>query len=499
MSSVDRTTSRASIAALLIVVVAVATRIVSWWNPVAHVDDQFYLLGGQELLRGHWPYIDVWDRKPVGLFLIYAGIAAIGGGSVLVVNLTATAFAAGTAWLLRKIALRFAGPSAALMGALTYLIVLPIYGGQNGQSPVFYNLLIAAAFLLLLRSSEAASRLPILRRSLGAMLLCGLAMTVKQTSFVEGGFIGLALLWLLRKQGATLGLVAGWGFIMAALALAPTILAYLAFYVRGGGAANDYLYANYLSIFDRGSFPGDARMAGIQLLLLYLFPLFILAALGLRTLWRERRSDVSTLLIAGWLAAAVGGYLIVPSFFDHYALPLLQPLCVLAAVAFGRYGLKWFFAYAAFCLIQGAAFASTRHQVDAFTYEKIRHTVEQAAHGQCLYVFDGPSRLYVDFPKCRPTRYLFPDHLSVVTERGAVGTDTLAEVRRILDTHPAVIVTRKVRKGRHSPEVEVLVKARLSSDYRAVLATTGSNASIDGAEVWQRRDLEAPQLTMNLP
>lgn len=499
MSSVDRATSRAGIAALLILVVAVVTRIVSWWNPVAHVDDQFYLLGGQELLRGHWPYIDVWDRKPLGLFLIYAGIAAIGGGSVLIMNIIATAFAAGTAFVLRQIALRVASPAAALLGALTYLVVLPIYGGQNGQSPVFYNLLIAGAFLLLLRASDASSQLPILRRSLGAMLLCGLAMSIKQTSFVEGAFFGLAFLWLLRRQAATWGLVAGWGFIMVMLALGPTIAAYLAYFVQGAGAANDYLYANYLSIFDRGSFPGDARLAGIQLLLLYLFPLFILAGLGARTLWREQRSALITPLIVGWLAAAIGGYLIVPSFFDHYALPLLLPLCTLAAVSFGRFGLKWFFAYAAFCLIQGAVFASGKHQADALTYERMRRSAEEAAHGGCLYVFDGPSRLYIDFPQCRPTRYLFPDHLSVVTERHAVGVDTLAEVRRILADDPAVIVTRKVRMGRHSADVEALVQAQLRNHYRAITSTKGSNASIDGVQVWQRRDLEAPQLTRILP
>jgi len=76
-----------NIALLLIIAVAVATRIVAWWNPVAHVDDQFYLLAGQELLKGHWPYVDVWDRKPLGLFLLYAGIAWIGGGSILGLNL----------------------------------------------------------------------------------------------------------------------------------------------------------------------------------------------------------------------------------------------------------------------------------------------------------------------------------------------------------------------------------------------------------------------------
>ena len=101
------------------------------------------MLAGQELLRGHWPYIDVWDRKPLGLFILYAGIAAIGGKSILAMNMVATAFAASAAVVVRQITLRFASPLAALFAAFTYLFVLPLYGGQNGQSRVFDNLLIA--------------------------------------------------------------------------------------------------------------------------------------------------------------------------------------------------------------------------------------------------------------------------------------------------------------------------------------------------------------------
>ena len=108
------------VAVLLIIAVAVATRIVSWWNPVAHPDDQFYLLAGEQLLAGHWPYVDVWDRKPLGLFLIYAGVASLGGG-ILMLNLVATAFAAATALVIRQMALRFAGPVGATMSALAYL------------------------------------------------------------------------------------------------------------------------------------------------------------------------------------------------------------------------------------------------------------------------------------------------------------------------------------------------------------------------------------------
>ena len=479
-------------AVALIVAVAVATRIVSWWNPVAHVDDQFYLLAGTELLNGHWPYIDVWDRKPLGLFLLYAGIASIGGGTILGLNLVATAFAASTAIVVRQIALRFARPLGALLAALTYLFVLPLYGGQNGQSPVFYNLLISGSMLLLLRASER--RGTILPSAFLAMLLCGLAMTIKQTSFVEGAFFGLAYLWLMHKSAMRPMAIVGTGLAMVTVALAPTALCFLAYWLQGPAAAHEFVYANFISIFERQSWSPLARLAGIALLFLYLFPLFIMAGIGAVGLWRSRKDEMPTALLLGWLAAALLGYLSVPAFFDHYALPLVAPLCVAAAVFYGmRSGPLFFAGYLIFCLIQGSMLDWRSNRDEAARYERIRSTVDKARHGGCVYVSDGPSHLYSDFPNCRPTRYLFPDHLVLITEMDAVGVNTADEVARILASRPEVVVTRVTRKGRHPVEITTILSTQLRRDYRPLLITpTGDSKSVDRITVWQRKDLPPP-------
>jgi 4-amino-4-deoxy-L-arabinose transferase-like glycosyltransferase len=480
------------IAIALIVAVAIATRIVSWWNPVAHVDDQFYMLAGQELLTGHWPYIDVWDRKPLGLFILYAGIAAIGGKSILAMNLVATAFATATAIMVRQIALRFATSLAALFAAFTYLFVLPLYGGQNGQSPVFYNPLIAGSVLLLLRAAEG--RGSIRTSAFAAMLLCGLAMTIKQTSFVEGTFIGLAFLWLLHRSAMRPIAIAGTGAVMVAIALAPTLLCFLAYWLQGPAAAHEFVYANFISIFERQSWSPLARLAGIALLFLYLFPLFIMAGIGAASLWRSRKNDLPTALLVGWLAAAILGYLSVPAFFDHYALPLVAPLSVAAAVFYGsRSGPLFFAGYLVFCLIQGSMLDWKSNRDEAARYELIRQTVDKARRGGCLYVSDGPSRLYSEFPDCRPTRYLFPDHLVLVTEMDAVGVNTADEVANILASRPEVVVTRVTRKGRHPVEIRTILASRLRQDYRPLLSTPkGESKSVDGITVWQRQDLTPP-------
>ena len=407
-------------------------------------------------------------------------------------NLVATAFAASTAVVVRQIALRFASPMAALLAALTYLFVLPLYGGQNGQSPVFYNLLIAGSVLLLLRASEA--RRSILPSAFAAMLLCGLAMTIKQTSFVEGAFIGLAFLWLLRRSALRPLALAGTGAAMVAVALAPTFLCFLAYWLQGPAAAHEFVYANFISIFERQSWSPLARLAGIALLFLYLFPLFIMSGIGAVSLWRRKKNEMPTALLIVWLAAALLGYLSVPAFFDHYALPLVAPLSVAAAIFYDmRSGRLFFVGYMVFCLIQGSMLDWRSNRDEAARYELIRQTVDKARRGGCLYVSDGPSRLYSDFPECRPTRYLFPDHLVLITEMDAVGVNTADEVANILASRPEVVVTRVTRKGRHPIEIRTILGSQLGRYYRPVLTTPkGESKSVDGITVWQRKDLAPP-------
>jgi hypothetical protein len=481
-------------AGLLIVLVAVATRIVAWWNPVAHVDDQFYLLAGEELLKGHWPYVDVWDRKPLGLFLLYAGIAWIGGGSILGLNLVATAFAAATAFVIRQIALRFASPAGATLAALAYLVAMPVFGGQTGQSPVFYNLLMAGAAWLLFRAADQRDTSSIRAHALAAMLLCGLSITIKQVSFVEGAFFGLAFLWLVKRGGANWVAIIATGALMVAIALLPYALTMAGYALAGETALRDFVYANFISIFERRGWQPIAKVAGAAYFILYLLPLLGMGGWGALSRWRSRRHDLAQLLLLGWLAASLLGYLAVPAFFDHYTLPVLVPLCISAATFFDR-STRWAFfsALVIFYLLEGSITDFRHHQRDRQLFDQLRQQVDQARHGGCIYVADGPSWLYSVTTDCRLTRYLFPDHLNLITEEPAVGTDTANELALIMAQRPAVIVTQDKEPGRYSFASRGVLENALNKHYTRVFELPKIKYSeVNGVQVWQRNDLPPP-------
>lgn len=477
------------IAALLIVTVAVATRIVAWWNPVPHVDDQFYLLAGEELLQGRWPYVDVWDRKPLGLFLLYAGIASIGGGSMVVLNIVATGFAAATAWIIRQLGLRFATPAGATFGALAYLFVIPLIGGQTGQSPVFYNLLMAGAAWLLIDAAGLDNVASIGRRALQAMLLCGLAMAIKQVSLVEGAYFGLAFLWLMHRGGMKAGRIAVAGLVMITIALIPTALALTAYALAGREQLDAFLFATVTSIFLKGGWGASSKGAGLLFFLLHVTLLLLIAVAG--AVMRQREGAVVRAhLLIGWMVAAFVGYLAVPHFFDHYALPLIVPLAVSAATCFsGRLGWAFFLTLAAFCVAQPPIRDIATNRYARIEFERLAAEVDEARQGGCIYVGDGPTRLYSVTGCCTVTRYLLPDHLDLAIEAGAVGVDTSAELGRILAARPAVIVTQDRRAYRYSAPYRRFVDA-LAAHYRPVYVSPAeAPPSVRRIIVWQRKNL----------
>ena len=75
-----RTKSEARwLAPLVLALAVVATRAIWLGDPAADYDEQLYSLIGLRWLDGALPYADLWDRKPAGLFALFAMAHAVGG------------------------------------------------------------------------------------------------------------------------------------------------------------------------------------------------------------------------------------------------------------------------------------------------------------------------------------------------------------------------------------------------------------------------------------
>ena len=462
-------------------------------NPLIDVDEEFYLLTGDRMLHGAIPYVDLWDRKPVGLFLLYAGIRLLGGVGIVQYQLVAALFAAATAVVIACLARRVAAPGPAWLAGLLYVPALAMSGGQGGQTPVFYNLLVALAAGVVLTVAAPRGATPdaaaIRRRGLAAMLLVGVALQIKYTALFEGLFLGLVLLWCAWRARPRPAPFLADAALWIAAALLPTALAWGWYAAHGLGDA--FIYANFTSILHRESEASHEQLGDLRRILVRLTPWAVAIAAGL--LGRGRREPVerpARLFLFGWLGAALVGFAAFGTFFNHYALPLLPPLAIAAAPGFARVR-PWGGIVAA--LVTLALFIP--YPLDARKYER-RHgdaayaqrlvaAIAPRLHGRCLYVFYGEPILYHLTGSCLPTAYAFPFHLSLRRESRALGVDPLAETRRILDTRPPVVVDRINTDEDVNRPVQAYVRARLRRDYRLVFtASRWTPHGTDTDQVW---------------
>ena len=445
-----------------LIVLAFAVRMWLFGDPVIHVDEEFYFLTGGRLLHGALPFVDVWDRKPIGLFLIYAAAYAVGGGSVIAYQVLAAISAAATALLIRRLALQVANARAAWIVAAAYLLYLMIFSGAGGQSPVFYNLPMIGAVLLLAGDVEGqhARRTGIL-----AMLFVGLALQIKYSAVFEGLFLGCWLMWLDHRKGSSLPVRAVNTILWCGSALLPTLLA-LAFYAWVGHA-QEFIQANFLSVFGRRE-PIISSLGALANTLLPLIPLIACLWIGAARLKLSREG----LLLLGWVAAATFGYLIFGNYYDHYALALLPPFCAAGAAGLLGPRSKRYLAPAllltASCVGAYRTIVHVRHLGNAAQVAHITNIIGSHLNG-CLLVFEGHAMLYETSHACFVSRYVFPYHLSQLKEAGALGVDVMAEMRRIDRAAPSVVVMAvNASPGDTNPETRGYLLAMVRSKYQFV-------------------------------
>ncbi len=473
--------------AILLLLVAVAIRAWDFGNPVIDADEQYYLLVGDRMLHGAVPYIDLWDRKPIGLFALFAAIRLLPGDGILAYQLAATLSAWATALVVAVAAGTLgANRRGAFAAGIVYLASLSLLSGGGGQAPVFYNLPMALAALLTLRLPAKAARgnvAAIIGSGTIACLLAGIAIQMKYTPMFEGAIFGLAHIWFLHRAGARPGVVIGAALLWIAMGLIPTLAA-IAWYLAKGPAAFDaFWFANFSSIALRPGYPIGRLAIRLLSIVAQLLPLIVAAGF---TLYRRPRdglvAQAVTIAIA-WTAAATVGFLIIGTFFDHYGLPLVTPLAILAGPALGRSR-----RVLAFALILPAAILVTDRLTTPDERDGARAlaaVVAANSGGECPYVFVGPSILYHLAHACVPTPYAFPNLLAYATEEGAIGVDQADEVRRIMANRPPVVVTAERPTTIYNAQTLPVMAAALARDYRIVFAVPSGKGRIF---VYLRRD-----------
>jgi 4-amino-4-deoxy-L-arabinose transferase-like glycosyltransferase len=107
---------------VLLIVASIFLRFFSFFPSELDHDESTYAIIGNEILQGKKLYTEVTDTKPVGIFLIYAGLQAIFGYSIFMKRLFTALLVAVTAYFIRKASFKiFSNWNAANASAIVYL------------------------------------------------------------------------------------------------------------------------------------------------------------------------------------------------------------------------------------------------------------------------------------------------------------------------------------------------------------------------------------------
>ena len=418
-------------AALVLGAVALLTRAAVFGDIAYFNDEYFYWDAGLRLHDGLLPYVGVWDRKGPGLFLLYWAITGVWRG-VLGFQIAACLSAWATACVLRATARQMMGPTGALMAGVLYLAALPMFGGQGGQTPVFYNLFMALAAWLVVRGQGTVREswaLP------AAMALAGLTLTFKPSALPEAAFLGLYALARMRADGAGWPALTRRTLAMKAAGIAPYALFALAF--AAVGHLGDMIAGAFGSNLARGYV--IAGTAGRVLSLVELAaPVLVLAAVGLALAGRAERRFAGL-----WLGASAIGVCLPPSFYLHYMLPLMLPASLCAGFAMDRrpWGLIAGVAATAALVVGSSALDFNRPAQARAVIGGVIARIRARDPAPRVLVYEGPMALYGLMGVWPPSPLLDNFHLYFPAEDNASGHDTAAETARDLAWRPSVVIT----------------------------------------------------------
>ncbi|GGD50002.1 hypothetical protein [Croceicoccus pelagius] len=426
---------RRMIVVATIVLFALAWRYTLFGNPTLHVDDEFYFLVGQRMHQGDLPYVDLWDRKPFGLFLIYYLIGFF-SDQVISYQIAAWLFVSATGVAIYAIARQWTTPLASLLAALLYVASLSVFGGQGGQAPIFYNLLIAIAALMIVRWTRDDSDHADWRVWL-AMAMCGLSLTVKQTAIAESAFFGLFVLYRLYRNGAGPARLAAIASIAMVIGMAP--FAMTGVFYAASGHWYEFYQAMFLSNLDK-AYPDAEDMARRALLrFIYLLPIGI--GIALTFTGRAGLAAKYRVFAEGWLVAAVVGVALVPNFYIHYLLPLLLPVAVVAAPAFG---IRWIgpaiaLASISYGTVTAPPFQQKYTDLSKADFDALLAALPSDPEARVL-VFEGPVMVYHYRNQGDLPVLTMPNHLANEVERDVAHVSTMDVVTEELNKRPSAIV-----------------------------------------------------------
>lgn len=315
---------------LTFLTVSVLLRLFSFFPSLLDHDESTYLIIGRELLQGQELYTDVTDTKPAGIFLVYAALEFLFGGSIFMKRFVFALVVGFTAFLVFKVSKRFfENQSAAIASGLIYIFYTSIwvYHGRSPNTELLFNLTTISALLLFLQ--------PKMKTWILGGLLMGIGFIIKYLVLFDlvAFFLFFFVIEIIR-DAKVLQRTQFWGrYVIAGLAfLLPFGLLNLWFWLDD--PAHEFFYITYELPGNYGSNPSMKRYG---VMLADFIGKFLPISFFLFYVILKRNNFLKGNLkwfFVVWVFSILTAIYLPGKEFSHYTIQLMLPLSLIAGLFF---------------------------------------------------------------------------------------------------------------------------------------------------------------------
>ena len=329
-------------------------------------DESIYILGADSLLNSNLPYIEIWDNKPPGIFILFSLTMLILGNSIVSIRILSIIATTFTSYFLYRIGATIdakQGEKIGLLAGSLYAIFSLHNDGAAANAEILFAPFVTGAFLLLFQDRKLSNIKVFL---IG--LILGIGMQIKYLVIMD--VLGLVLLgsWFrkeeefrsqesgvrsqeeerkrkedgklvnnfqgLTKERFSFSLLRFYLILAAGLILPAVIIVVI---YQFSGYFDEYIYATlianskYVGMFNFSCSDLLSRLRkqvlGNILLWLCLFWSPIYLFIFVRGKLKQERNFIYLFL---WFCCTFLAVLLSKRFYNHYFLQLLPPLCLIS-------------------------------------------------------------------------------------------------------------------------------------------------------------------------
>ncbi len=420
----------------IFVALAVILRFFSFFPSVINHDESTYILIGESLLHGKTYFVDFIDTKPIGIFLVYAGLLTVAGKSIFILRLLTALWIAVTAFGLFRVSELWLNDRAAAWAAgIGYLFLTSIftYYGINPNTELYFNLFTILALWCLLAGTDWW------RFALAGGLL-GLGFMIKYVVLFDALAFGLFFLWRYYREEKLL--IFGKLVLMGITFSIPFLI--ILWYYQSIGQLETLLY--YTFEVTR-KYPVDTPWwKSAVFILQFLLRFFPLTFMAIYAWWKLEGRDWKTLM-ALWFILDLFIILWPGKLFGHYLIQWMLPLALLGGFYFSdlcvkpkfwqKIPAKWGYRLLAFLAVVVIYFQKMDY------YDRPDEPRAVAAYLQSrlqeddvIYTGNFHHILYFLLDKESPTPYVHRSLLWDAKNIDALGIDTAQETEHLLAKAP---------------------------------------------------------------